>query len=128
MDILETYRVSVGNNENIPEAYKNKFEEFLDYLGHNYSDNTDQWSTMIFPETEQDKNAFYCCSNNGLESLNRCLNRFVKTYAKGNLTVLGRYLQQFMQHQIDEVELIKNGQKSCDVSKLSSVSLSESLQ
>ena len=122
IDFLDHYRASINGTEIIPHAYKEKFGQFIDYLTTNYSDNTDLWSTMIFPETEKDKNSFYCMTNNGLESLNRCLNRFVKNYAKGNMQVLGKYLQQFLQHEIEEVTLIMSGKRSVDISKISNVS------
>ena len=122
IEVCEHWRQCINSNENIPELQRSKFNDMINYLERNYSENSREWSKMIIPNDASEKNMFFANTSNGIEALNRSLNRFVRHYSKNNLTVVGRYIHDFLGHQIEEVKVIQNGDRMLDLSKISTVS------
>ena len=129
IEICEHWRQAMNDplRSTLPSAQLARFNDLIDYLERNFALNSRDWSKMIIPENTTQRNMFYANSTNGIESLNRALNRHVRDYAKNNLTVVGKYIIDFYKEQIEVTSLIEKGERLVDLSKISKVSIHDIL-
>ena len=90
---------------------KHEFKEVSSLIRSYYGPKVEQWSKIIIPIDTNDKHNLFSYTSNGIESTHRTQNRFIKEYNKGNMGTIAKQLVNFYEHQYEEVEAIRTGNR-----------------
>ena len=99
------------SDRNETNNLKAEFKEVCKLIREYYAPKVNQWSNIVIPIDGKDKHNMFSYSSNGLESVHRSQNRFIREYNKGNMGTVAGQLIKYYEHQCEEVEAIRNGNR-----------------